>query len=183
MELDARNSLPSILTVFWLFALGWAAAKATSAWQRLVVTVAAAITVPGFFPGELMRESIIVVGFALLVWVQRLPSLGPVNRIAGMLASSSLYIYLTHWQVYPLIEQYNAVLALFGALTFGVAYAALATRVMRRLPPRGPASPTRSGAPLTPPPSTAHPVLGRPGTETTTSSGFSNTGETSNGFA
>ncbi|WP_328993981.1 AMP-binding protein [Kribbella sp. NBC_01245] len=137
LELDARNALPSIVTVFWLFALGWAAAKGPAVWQRVLVTIAAAITVPGFFPGELMRESIIVVGFALLVWVPRLPSLGPLTRVAGVLASSSLYIYVTHWQIYPHIAQYSDVLALFGALAFGIAYAALTTKVLRLLSSTG----------------------------------------------
>lgn len=134
LRLDLRDQLPSIVTVFWLFALGWAAAKATTKRQRLLVTLAVAATVPGFFPGEPLREAIIVIGFALLVWVPRLPSLGPLSRTAGVLASSSLYIYVTHWQIYPIIEPHDAVLALLGALAFGIAYAAVATRTMRRLP-------------------------------------------------
>jgi hypothetical protein len=133
LELDARNSLPSIVTVFWLFALGWAAAKAGTVPRRLLVTLGAAATVPGFFPDEPVRESIIVLGFALLVWVPRLPGLGPVNRLAVVLASSSLYIYLTHWQIYPVIEKHNALLALFGTLAFGIAYATAAQYAMRRL--------------------------------------------------
>ncbi|MFF3325150.1 AMP-binding protein [Streptomyces sp. NPDC002889] len=133
LGIDARDRLPSAAVVFWLFALGWAAAKAATVPRRALVTVAAVATVPGFFPGEPWREALITAGFALLVWIPGLPSTAAFNKLAGVLAGSSLYIYLTHWQLIRLLEDQFAVMALLGALAFGVAYATLATRLARAL--------------------------------------------------
>ncbi|WP_405890295.1 AMP-binding protein [Streptomyces sp. NBC_00133] len=151
LGLSQRIHLPSAVVVPWLFALGWAAAKASTVRQRLLATAAALVTVPGFFPGEPGREALIMAGFVLLVWVPSLPSLGPVNRLAGLLASGSLYIYLTHWQVFPHIEAFSGWLALAVSLAFGVAYAAVAARVTRALRLRGRAGHIQSSGPGSPP--------------------------------
>ncbi|MEV4489209.1 AMP-binding protein [Micromonospora coxensis] len=127
--LDARYNLPTALVAFWLFALGWAAARADGVRQRLLVTAAAAATVPGFF-GQPGREALIVAGFALLIWLPTVPSLGPVNRVASVLAGSSLYIYLTHWQVYPHLRDLPLV-ALAASLALGIGYATLVNRAGR----------------------------------------------------
>ncbi|MFD7409634.1 AMP-binding protein [Streptomyces sp. NPDC059866] len=133
LGLRDRIHIPSAAVVFWLFALGWAAAKADTTRQRVLVTAAAVATIPGFFPGEPFRDAVITAGFVLLLWVHNLPSLGPVNTVAGVLASSSLYIYLTHWQIYPLIDDLSGWLALLASLLFGIGYAAVANRAMRQL--------------------------------------------------
>ncbi|WP_373684434.1 AMP-binding protein [Micromonospora thermarum] len=127
--LDARYDLPSALVAGWLFTLGWAAARADGVRQRLLVTGAVAATVPGFF-GEPWREALIVAGFALLTWKPTVPSLALVNKVAGVLAASSLYIYLTHWQVYPHLRDLPLV-ALAASIALGIAYAALVNRVSR----------------------------------------------------
>jgi acyl-CoA synthetase (AMP-forming)/AMP-acid ligase II len=118
--------------VFWLFALGWAAAKAATAWQRLCVTAAIAATVPGFF-GEPGREAVVIGGMILLVWVASIRTPGPVNRMAAVLASSSLYIYLTHWQIYPHLNRHHSLLALLASLGAGIAYSTVVTYAMARL--------------------------------------------------
>ncbi|MGN9812924.1 AMP-binding protein [Micromonospora sp. BQ11] len=128
--LDARHDLPSALVAGWLFTLGWAAARADGVRQRLLVTVAAAATVPGFF-GQPAREALTVAGFALLVWLPTVPSIGVVNKVAGVLAASSLYIYLTHWQVYPHLRDLPLV-ALAASVALGIAYATLMNTVWRR---------------------------------------------------
>ncbi|UUU32323.1 AMP-binding protein [Streptomyces sp. CA-210063] len=133
LGLRDRIHIPSAAVVFWLFALGWAAAKADTTRQRVLVTVAAVATIPGFFPGEPFRDAVVTAGFVLLVWVRTLPTLGPVNSVAGVLASSSLYIYLTHWQIYPLIDGFSGWLALPASLLFGIGYAAVVNRGMRHL--------------------------------------------------
>ena len=89
--------------VFWLFALGWATAKATRWQHRLLVSAVVVVTVPGLFEqGE--RTVLVVTGMLLLVWVRtvRIPKVlaGPVSVLAG----ASLAIYLCHWQIYPWIE-------------------------------------------------------------------------------
>jgi hypothetical protein len=79
-----RTEMPDAVTVFWLFALGWAAAKAADVRRRLLVTAAALATVPGFFPGDPGREAIIMAGFMLLVWMPTLPSRERLNQLAGL---------------------------------------------------------------------------------------------------
>lgn len=116
------DGLPSAVRLFWLFTLGWAAAKATARWQRVCVSIAVAATVPGFF-GQPEREAIIIAGMLLLVWVSSIPGIPGLNQVAGVLASSSLYIYLTHWQVFPRIDHHSQLLALVASLAVGIAYA------------------------------------------------------------
>lgn len=121
--------------VFFLFALGWAAARARTASQRLLSTAVLLLTVPGLFPGgQPLRTSIVVAGLALLIWVPVLPSVDLVNRVAGVLAGSSLYIYLTHFHVYPHVRDHSPTLALLVSLGFGVAYGTLSARLTRRVP-------------------------------------------------
>ncbi|MGW7286111.1 AMP-binding protein [Streptomyces sp. NPDC054847] len=131
--LPHRTEMPDAVTVFWLFALGWAAAKADNVRRRLLVTAAALATVPGFFPGDPGREAIILAGFLLLVWVPTLPSRERLNQLAGLLATSSLYIYLTHWQIFPLIDGFSRHLAFLAALLFGIVYAIGVSRLMKVL--------------------------------------------------
>ena len=50
-----------------------------------------------------------------------------------MLAGASLYIYLTHWQVFPHLDQVSAVLALLASLVAGIAVGELVRRAPRRL--------------------------------------------------
>ncbi|NGO47610.1 AMP-binding protein [Streptomyces ureilyticus] len=119
--------------VFWLFALGWAAARATTVRQRSLLTAVLLLALPGLFNDQPLRTTLVVAGLTLLIWMPTLPSLGPLNRIAGILASSSLYIYLTHFQVYPHVPDDFPLLALFASLAVGIGYAAVATRVIRRL--------------------------------------------------
>ncbi|MFE9023842.1 AMP-binding protein [Streptomyces sp. NPDC007808] len=141
--------------VFFLFALGWAAARARTTGQRLLLTAVTLVSVPGLFPGEqTLRTSIVVGGLALLLWVPALPSIDPVNRLAGVLAGSSLYIYLTHFHVYPYLRDHSPVAALLVSLVFGVAYGAASTRLTRTLAPRFQAlmRSAAQGAPLAPGP-------------------------------
>jgi hypothetical protein len=119
--------LATPLAAFWLFALGWAAAKATTNRQRLLVTLATVATIPGFHH-NLAREAVIAAGLILLTWIPTIPSLPLVNRIAGVLAAASLYIYLTHWQVYPRLDDTVPILAVAASLAAGIAYKAVTSR-------------------------------------------------------
>jgi hypothetical protein len=148
-DLLPRYHLPSAARVFWIFALGWAAAKASTRWRRLAVTGAILLTIPGYFDRP-QREAVIMAGLVLLVWVPSLPSLAAVNRAAGVLAASSLYIYLTHWQVFPHLDHHNALLALAASLAAGIAYAAVAARAMPAL--RAPLTRRRPNRPRSPHP-------------------------------
>ncbi|BBE21902.1 AMP-dependent synthetase [Arthrobacter sp. MN05-02] len=116
--------LPKPLPVFWLFMLGWAVARADSTRRRLLVSALAVLTVPGFFDHPL-REATIVVGLLLVTWVPALPVPSVLRRATGWLAAASLYIYLTHWLVYPVLLPLGQVAAVVGCLPVGVAYWAL----------------------------------------------------------
>jgi len=107
--------------VLWFFVLGWAAARAGSTTQRMAVSALAVLGVIGFF-GDAERELLVAGGFALLTWVAsiRVPRL--VLPTLTVLASSSLFIYLTHWQVYPALEVDHPFLATSLSLAVGVVY-------------------------------------------------------------
>ena len=89
--------------VLWLVTLGWAVAKAQTARQRWLVTVLAAAMTPGFFGGP-NRTLYVVVGLVLLAWLPHVRMPAPMGRLVGVLAASSLWTYLVHWQVYPHLE-------------------------------------------------------------------------------
>ncbi|WP_229856275.1 AMP-binding protein [Nocardioides flavus (ex Wang et al. 2016)] len=113
----------TLLVVAFFFALGWAAARASTTRERLLVTALALVLTVGFF-GQPHREVIVLGGFLLMLWVPHLPVPAPLARVAGVLAGASLFIYLTHWQVYPPLEDAgHQWLALVASLTVGIAYA------------------------------------------------------------
>ena len=72
-------------------------------------------------------------GLALLAWVPTVPSVHLLNRVAGVLAASSLYIYLTHWQVYGRLADTAPLLAVLASLAAGIGYATVATRATATL--------------------------------------------------
>lgn len=119
---DSRNRILTASVVFWLFALGWAAAQASTTWHRVWVTAAIVATVPGFFFGETQREVIIVAGLCMLVWLRAIPCPTMLARVAGVLASASLYIYLTHFQVYLPLRDDHPWLAFALSILVGILY-------------------------------------------------------------
>lgn len=112
--------------VLWLVALGWAAARAGTTTQRVALSAVAVGATWGWF-STTPRGVIVVVGLLLLIWCRtvRLPS--PLVAPLAVLATSSLYIYLTHFQVYPLFER--PAVGLAASLVVGVAAARGASRV------------------------------------------------------
>jgi acyl-CoA synthetase (AMP-forming)/AMP-acid ligase II len=118
--------------VLWFFALGWLVARARTVRQRIAVTGAAAAATVGFF-GDLDRELLVVAGVALMAWVPsvRLPRV--VVPVLTVLASASLFVYLTHWQVYPALEMDHPLAATLSSFAVGVAYWWLTRPLLRRL--------------------------------------------------
>jgi len=119
--------VPHTRPVLWLFALGWATATARGPWQRVVVSLAVLLTVPGFFDDP-RRDGLIVAGLLLLTWVPAVPSTRGLSRVAGVLAGASLYVYVTHWLVYPELVGVHPAVAVAASLLVGVGYWALCTR-------------------------------------------------------
>ncbi|MBP1133800.1 acyl-CoA synthetase (AMP-forming)/AMP-acid ligase II/acyl carrier protein [Arthrobacter sp. PvP023] len=124
--------VPNTGPVLWLFALGWASARSHGLLQRLAVTAITVLTVPGFFDNP-NREATLVAGVLLLIWLPSIPVPARLHRFMGLLAASSLYAYLTHWLVYPLLVGVSPALAVVASLAAGVAYWALSMRVMAAL--------------------------------------------------
>ena len=116
----AYNAIFRPHAVVWLFLLGWAAHRATTTARRLAVSAAALACVPGFF-GETARETIIVCGVLALLWLPVVVMPRSVSRVVGTVAAASLYVYLTHWQVWPhLAEVVPFALALPATVAAGV---------------------------------------------------------------
>ncbi len=128
------NSIHTVAGVLWLFALGWAAARARGPWHRGLLTLILLAALPGYVTDP-RRAVFIAAGIALLVWLPSVPSTAALSRAAGVLASSSLYVYLTHWFVYPRWEDSAPLLAVAASLAVGLAYWQIAVRapgVLRR---------------------------------------------------
>lgn len=124
--------------VLWCVALGWLAARARSLPQRVLVSALGVLAVVDFF-GEPSRERVVWIGLLIALWVPvaRLPRVAA--SVVGVLATSSLAIYLTHWQVYPHLEVDHPWLALLASLVVGVAYHYASKPLVdaaRRLAPR-----------------------------------------------
>jgi len=91
---------------FWFFAVGWAAAKASTTLQRAAVTVVLIVGLHNYFD-RTERELVVLAGFALLIWLPALRCPPAATVVAGVIAEASLYIYLTHYQVYPLFGEHR----------------------------------------------------------------------------
>lgn len=119
---------------FWFFAAGWAAAKATTTWHRAAVTAVLAAGLAGYF-GNPHREALVFAGLVLLIWLPALRCPAPVAVVCGLLAEASLYIYLTHFQVYALFGGHPFI-GVCASLVVGVALTYLVTWARSRLASR-----------------------------------------------
>lgn len=119
------------MLAFWFFAAGWVAAKATATWQRLALSLVLAVALFGYF-GDLEREALVLGGLLLLIWLPSLRCPLGLTVVAGTVADASLYIYLTHYQVYPLFGDHKTV-AVVAAIAAGVLLAQCVTGVRRQL--------------------------------------------------
>jgi acyl-CoA synthetase (AMP-forming)/AMP-acid ligase II len=116
---------------FWFFAVGWVTAKATSAWQRVAVTVVLGVAVFGYF-GNPERELLVFAGLTLLIWLPSVRCPAALTVAAGMVAEASLFIYLVHYQVYPLFGSHKAI-GVAASVFVGVLLTQLLTVVRRRV--------------------------------------------------
>ncbi|GAA2900938.1 AMP-binding protein [Pseudonocardia halophobica] len=110
----------SVHTVIWLFALGWAAQRAATAWQRAAVLAGLAVAVPMMFAHEPHRAAVVAVGTALLL-VPALAVPRPLVRLCGLLAGASLAIYLTHYAVMSALAGLPSAVVVLACLVVGVA--------------------------------------------------------------
>jgi len=114
----------------WLFALGWVADQSRDVNQRLALSAATVLTVPGFFDST-QRTLVMVGGILLLIWIPKMSMPLPLNRVVGMIGGASLYLYLVHFQVNTVLGVDQPFLKLIVAVVFGLIAAAISERVMR----------------------------------------------------
>jgi hypothetical protein len=115
--------------VLWLLTLGWAMSQARTSAQRLVVSALALALVPGFFTvGGLERHAYVALALLALAWVPRVRLPALLAPVVGVVAASSLWIYLLHWRVYPAFEVEWPLVATLLSLVVGV----LAATAVRR---------------------------------------------------
>lgn len=103
------------------------AAHPTSIGQAIAGGTPRLDPVPGAPAGT--GELVVLGGIAVLVWVRQLAVPPLLARVAGALAGASLYVYLVHWQVFPVLQDHLPKAATWG-LTLGVGVAA-GTRAQR----------------------------------------------------
>ena len=106
----------------WLFATGWAAARARTVPQRLLVSAVPLLTLPGFWPSMPMRGPTVMLGVLALVWLPAVRLPGRLARAASAVAAASLFVYLTHFVVYPHLMAYSSALAMAASIAVGIAY-------------------------------------------------------------
>ncbi|MBM7518338.1 non-ribosomal peptide synthetase [Nocardioides nitrophenolicus] len=127
----------STLFVGWLFLGGWAAAVAGGPRDRVLAT---AVLVAGCwgFTDSSPRNLVIIAGVLVLVWVRTVPWPRVLVGPTGVIASASLYVYLTHWQVYPWFETRWPLGGLLASLAVGVLAWQVVNHVSARVPSRRP---------------------------------------------
>ena len=119
------------MLAFWFFAIGWAASKASTTLQRILVTIVLAVSLHGYFDTAL-REAIVLGGLVLLIWLPTIRCPSALTVLAGVLAEASLYTYLVHYQVYALFHGHPA-LGVVASLAVGVMLTYLVTVLRRRM--------------------------------------------------
>ncbi len=117
-EPDLRIFSP--LFVAWLFVLGWAIARCTRVRQRVLISAVATLATVGYFD-SLLRTAIVLGGLLALVWIPTVRVPATLAPTIGVLAASSLMIYLTHWTVNAQIRSWGPIVGLVAALAVGAA--------------------------------------------------------------
>lgn len=111
-----RYAIPSV----WTFLLlGWLVGRSTSARLRVTTLAVAAVSVVGFF-GDPLREGVVLGAIALLLLAPQVRVPSALLGVIGVLAASSLWVYLLHWEVYTPIEEVSEPLALLASFGVGV---------------------------------------------------------------
>ncbi|WP_433004026.1 AMP-binding protein [Kribbella sp. CA-294648] len=118
-------------TVAWLFVAGIAMALADTGRRRVITAVVAAAATIGFFP-VWERNLTIMAGLLLLALLPTVPVPGLLVRPLGVLAAASLHIYLIQFQMFAFFG--TPIVQFFASLAAGLAFCAVSTFVLRRLP-------------------------------------------------
>ena len=115
---EGPTSMYTPVAVFWLFAAGWALERAVTKQQKAFVLLGVLVVGAAFF-NRPDRVAVVVLGLTLAVTVTSLRVPRVVAPIITSIAAASLMIYLTHYQIYPLLGDYGWA-ALVVSLAAGV---------------------------------------------------------------
>ncbi len=122
-----RYSIPFV----WTFLLlGWLAARSVTPRLRLATAALAVVSTVGFF-GDPVREGVVLGAVAVMLWVPQVRLPAVLLPVVGVVAASSLWVYLMHWEVYPPIEEISEPLALVASFGVGIPAWWLWTRASR----------------------------------------------------
>ena len=100
----SQNQIFRAHSVAWFFALGWLIVCSQGWWRRLATAALITAVVPGFFHNP-QREWFIVVGLVALVGSDRIRVPRLVVPPLNLLAASTMWIFLFHWQAWPVLER------------------------------------------------------------------------------
>ena len=132
LQLNLGRDAWFTMLAFWFFAAGWAAAKASTTWQRVLVTVVLTVGLYGYFDSTL-REAMVLAGLVLLIWLPAISCPAAFTVVAGGIAEASLYTYLTHYQVIELFKGLHPLLGVIASIAVGVVVTYLATLLRKRI--------------------------------------------------
>jgi acyl-CoA synthetase (AMP-forming)/AMP-acid ligase II len=126
-DLPVPRMQGSAVVVLFLFFLGWAIARVRTRPQRWLVSVAA-VGMVGTFSGNPARDVVSLAVVLALVWLPTTRMPGGLVPVTQVLAASSLFVYVIHWQV---LEQLwgRPVAAFICSLAAGIAYWFVWTRL------------------------------------------------------
>lgn len=91
--------------VAFFLVLGWLVHRSRTPLQRVATSVLCVVTVAGFF-GMPEREAYIAGGLLLLLWVPRVPVPRRAAAPIGLVASASMWILISHFQVWPPLQEH-----------------------------------------------------------------------------
>lgn len=122
----------------WCLVIGWVIAVATTTRTRMIASVLIVACMHDFFTDQTSREILVMVLLLALTWVPTIRVPRPLDRMLAVIASASLFVYVTHWQIYPPLEDAgHSFLALVASIGLGVAvwagYVAIRSRATRWL--------------------------------------------------
>jgi hypothetical protein len=135
---DGPMHLYSPQATAWCILLGVVAAFADTPLRRTATATLAVTCTLGFFEAP-VRGYLVIGAVLLMLAVPRIPIPRPVDHIVTAIASASLFIYITHWQIYPELEASgHQGLALVASVAVGLAAWWLWAAGRRTLLPRRP---------------------------------------------
>jgi hypothetical protein len=119
-------------TIFWCFAIGWALARARSLPQTLLVLVLFAAGSWDYYD-EGWRALLVSAGVLALAFLPQLRVPAAAVPLIGALAGASLWIYLVHWQVFPVVAGLGGYGWTWPALAASLLAGVAADRLWRRV--------------------------------------------------